>query len=405
MGIRRLREERGALSPVYGLDVVVIGGGLGGLAAAMALRQAGHSPTVYEQAQEFLPVGAGISLWPNGVKVLDMLGVGDRVASIGGCMERMGYAYWNGPILTEFSLAPLYDTVGERAWPVVRADLQDLLVEAVGREHIHFGTRCVGVESDEHGAQVVFDDGERVSADLVVAADGTHSPLRTWVAGEPIERTYLGYVNFNTLTTADSLVAPPDVWRTWVGDGKRAAVMPVGGNQVYAFFDIPLALDQAEMREDRRPPAAVLRQSFDGWAEPVGRLIRNLDPARINRVPIHDLPTVPCWHRDRVVLLGDAAHAMAPDLGQGGCQALEDALVLAQYLTSTTRSIPDALARYQAERLPRTAEIAHRARKRAYLTHGHDPLTTEAWYRSLRQETGEGILAGLVQSAVGGPCR
>ena len=130
-----------------------------------------------------------------------------------------------------------------------------------------------------------------------------------------------------------------------------------------------------------------------------------IDPARLNRVSIHEVPAIERWSRDRVVLLGDAVHSMAPDLGQGGCQALEDALVLAHHLAATDRSVPDALRRYEAERAPRTAEIVRRARKRSDLTHGTDPAATEAWYRSLDGDPGDGIIAGLVESVVTGPCR
>jgi FAD-dependent urate hydroxylase len=389
---------------MYGLDVAVVGGGLGGLATALALRNAGHHPIVYEQTPKFRPVGAGISLWPNGVKVLNLLGLGEELAALGGRMDRMAYADASGELLTEFGLAPLYDTVGQRAWPVARAALQDLLMQAVGPERIRLGTRAVAVDGDADVASVCFEDGSRVEAEVVVAADGTHSVLRDWVVGQPVAGTYVGYVNYNTITARDDLVCPPHTWLTWVGNGQRASVMPVGADGLYTFFDVPAPLEAAT-DPDRPPPTDELRQAFAAWGPAVQRLIGGLDPDRVNRVLIYDLPTLPKWHRGRVVLIGDAGHAMAPDLGQGGCQALEDALVLTHYLTSTNRSVPDALGRYQQERLPRTAEIVRRARKRAAITHGLDPSATQAWYRSLRHETGEGIIAGLVESVASGPCR
>ncbi|HEY3809850.1 MAG TPA: FAD-dependent urate hydroxylase HpxO [Acidimicrobiales bacterium] len=389
---------------MYGLNVAVVGGGLGGLATALALRNAGHHPVVYEQTPEFRPVGAGISLWPNGVKVLNLLGLGEQLATLSGQMEKMAYADASGDPLTMFSLAPVYDTVGQRAWPVARAALQDLLVRAVGPERIRLGTRAVAVDSDAEAARVCFDDGSRVRADLVVAADGTHSILREWVVGRPVPGTYVGYVNYNTITACDDRICPPHTWLTWVGDGQRASVMPVGGDSLYTFFDVPAPLEVANAAE-RPAPIDELRKAFAGWAPAVQHLLGGLDAGRVNRVLIYDLPTLPTWHRGRVVLIGDAGHAMSPDLGQGGCQALEDALVLVHYLTSTNRSVPDALARYQQERLPRTAEIVRRARNRAALIHGSDPPATQAWYRSLRHETGEDIIAGLVESVASGPCR
>jgi FAD-dependent urate hydroxylase len=385
---------------VPGLRVVIVGGGLGGLAAAIALRQAGHSVVVYEQAREFRPVGAGISLWPNGVKVLSAMGLGDRVAEMGGHMERMGYADWTGSTLTDFSLAPLYRSVGERAWPLARADLQELLVDTIGSDWVRTGARCVSVTSTDDSASALFADGSIVDGDLVVAADGTHSALRSWVAG-PVERAYVGYVNFNALTAADQSIAAPNLWQTWVGGGKRASVMPIGGERLYAFFDVPLP--HGDALADDREVIDQLRGFFGDWATPVRLLVDSLDAVRINRVLIHDLPTVGRWFRNRVVLLGDAVHTMAPDLGQGGCQALEDAVVLARCLALASGPIESALARYEQERRPRTAEIVRRARQRAAVIHGEDPLATAAWYESLGRDPSREILAGLEQSARTGP--
>jgi FAD-dependent urate hydroxylase len=387
-------------SPLGSFDVVVAGGGLGGLTCALALIQDGHRPVIFEQTEQFRPVGAGISLWPNGVKVLGRLGLGDALAAIGGRMDRMGYGDRAGHPLTEFSLEPLYRSVGERAWPVARAELQDLLVEAVGADRITFGVRCQAVESDGSAATVVLDGGSRHDAEVVVGADGTHSLLRDWVLGEPCDHRYVGYVNFNTIVPADPAVVAPGLWWTWVGDGRRVSVMPIGGNRLYTFFDIPGPLD-GPAGED---PVAILLDAFGDWAEPVRRVIGSIDPSRLNRVPIRDLPPLPRWHRGRVVLLGDAVHAMAPDLGQGGCQALEDGLYLSQLLSQDGIGPEEAFAVYEATRKPRAEDIVRRARRRSDVTHGTDPAATREWYDALESETGEGVIAGLVQSATGGPC-
>ena len=386
-----------------GLRVGVIGGGLGGLAAALALRAGGHEVVVFEQAEVFRPVGAGISLWPNGVKVMALLGLVDRLVEVAGRMERMAYADRHGRTLTEVTLDPLYRTVGQRAWPLARADLQDILVEAVGASSIRFGRRCLSVHSDEEGAAATFDDGEVFEADLIVAADGTHSRARTWVAGADVERSYVGYVNFNAIVAPPTERWDPGTWTTWVGDGQRASVMPCGRGRLYAFFDIPMALDRAT--DPDLGPLDELRRGFGGWSGPVAALLEALSDTSLNRVLIHEVPPMLPWSRGRVALLGDAAHGMAPDLGQGGCQALEDAWVLNHFVTTTDLSVGDALRRYETERAARTAEIVRRARKRSDLTHAVDPAATEAWYRSLEGDSGEAIIAGLVESVVTGPCR
>jgi FAD-dependent urate hydroxylase len=191
----------------------------------------------------------------------------------------------------------------------------------------------------------------------------------------------------------------------WVGEGKRVSVMPVGGDRRYFFFDVPLDLDQVEPRDAAPDPHEQLSKHFAGWAPPVQRLVDQLDPAATNRIPIHDHEPVDRMARGRVALLGDAAHSTAPDLGQGGCQAMEDALVLTRYLTTTSIGVVDALDRYCRDRVDRTTEIMRRARARARLTHGHDPAATDAWYEELRAETGDAIIGGITRSILAGPCR
>ena len=380
------------------LDIGIVGAGLGGLAAAIAVARSGQPATLFEQTEVFGPVGAGISLWPNGVKVLAALGLGVEVARLGGHMDRMAYRTRDGVGLTDFALDRLYRTVGQRTWPVSRTDLQTLLVDTVGATHIRFGARCAGVEQVDGRPAVVLTDGSVHAFDLVVAADGTHSPLRRWVCeATPVERQYVGYVNFNAIVDHHPDYGPWGTWTTWVGEGKRASVMPVGGGRTYAFLDVPYEIDPG-------PRAGELEAAFDGWAPAVARLVDALCDGGCNRVAIHDVPPLPTWRRDRVVLLGDSAHGMAPDLGQGGCQALEDALVLAHVLATTDLSVDDALARYEAQRRPRTTEIVRRARKRAGVTHGLDPDVTEAWYAELADEDGTRVIDGLVESVVTGPC-
>lgn len=381
-----------------GLRVGIVGAGLGGLAAGIALSRTGQEVTVFEQTEVFGPVGAGISLWPNGVKVLSLLGLGPDLARLGGRMERMAYSTAGGKELTDFSLEPLYQTVGQRAWPLSRTALQDLLVAQLGPERIRFGAHCDGCSVSADRPTVRLSDGSEHTFDVVVAADGTHSPLRSWIAGASAGRQYVGYVNFNGIAHYDPILGPETTWRTWVGDGQRASVMPIGDHQVYAFFDIPYAEEPAA-----RP--GELEEGFAGWDPAVTHLIRLVTAGRVNRVGIYDVPPLATWQRDGVVLLGDSAHGMAPDLGQGGCQALEDALVLAHFFSTTDVSVADALHRYEDERRPRTTEIVRRARKRAGITHGLEPAATLAWYEELAEEDGTRVIAGLVESVVTGPCR
>ncbi|HID4129944.1 TPA: FAD-dependent urate hydroxylase HpxO [Pluralibacter gergoviae] len=383
------------------MKAIITGGGIGGLSAAIALKQCGIETCVYEAVKEIRPVGAAISIWPNGVKCLNWLGMKEKLQQLGGPMEYMSYRDFRGnQTMTRFSLDPLVQSVGERPYPVARAELQAMLLETYGRDAVRFGKRVVAVESLSDGVRATFEDGEVAGADLLIAADGTHSALRPWVLGHTTERRYAGYVNWNGLVTIDEAIAPANQWTTWVGEGKRVSLMPVSGNRFYFFFDVPLPKGLAEDRDSAR---ADLQRYFSGWAAPVQSLIARIDPQTINRIEIHDIDPFDTLVRGRVALLGDAGHSTTPDIGQGGCAAMEDAVVLAMTLQSHSLGIEDALQRYQARRAYRVKDLVLKARKRCDVTHGADMQQTRAWYDELYQETGDRVLAGMRETIVGGP--
>ncbi|WP_455925211.1 FAD-dependent urate hydroxylase HpxO [Pseudomonas putida] len=378
-------------------DIVIIGAGIGGLSAGIALQRSGHRVRLFDRVPQLTPAGAAISIWPNGVNVLEKLGLGDAIKAVSGGMDAMSYSTLTGELLTRFSLEPLYQAVEQRACPIARTALQSILLQACGPEHVTLGVTCEGVEPLAEGVRVSFSDGQQIDADLVVAADGTHSRLRNYVMGREVQRQYCGYVNWNGRIDAADDLAPSGEWTQFVGEHKRVSLMPMGNGQLYFFFDVPLPAGTPNQREAYRDE---LGAHFSGWAAPVQRLIERLDTAIVSRVEIHDMPPVPSFVKGRVVLLGDSAHPMAPDLGQGGCQALEDAWVLARCLALHA---PDAaLVEYDAARADRTAQIMLRARERCDVTHGRDAAKTQAWYEELAQETGERVIAGLAKTAGGG---
>lgn len=382
------------------LDIVVVGGGIGGLSAAIALQRSGHRVRVVDQVRNLRPIGAGISLWSNGVKVLDALGLGAEVAAVGGQIASIDYRDQYGAPLCAFSLDPLVERVGERPYAVRRSDLQALLLHAAGAGMVETGKRCIGVDDTGSSIVVLLEDGGRMPADLVVAADGTHSQLREEVVGYRMERLYLGYHNWNGLVPDELALGDPKSWTMHVGAGRRVSTMPVRDGQ-YAFFDVPLddpTLGGGDHQE-------TLREHFEGWGPAVQRLIAGLDPAGVANVVIHTHEPFDRFARGRVALVGDSAHTAAPDLGQGGCMAMEDAFVLAGYLATTSLSVADSLERYSAERVPRAADILRRATARARLSHGHDPARTWAWYSELRGHDGASIIDGICKSILSGPCR
>ncbi|WP_380178765.1 FAD-dependent urate hydroxylase HpxO [Kalamiella sp. sgz302252] len=383
------------------MKALIMGAGIGGTCAAIALQRFGIETAVFEAVKEIKPVGAAISIWPNGVKCLNYLGMKEPLSALGGSMQTMAYHdAFSGEPLTQFSLAPLIEEAGERPYPVARAELQAMLLDKYGREKVQFGKRVVSVEQHSQGVTAYFTDGSEAKGDLLIACDGTHSAIRPYVIGETVPRRYAGYVNWNGLVALDESIAPAQQWTTFVGEGKRVSLMPVANNRFYFFFDVPLPLglaeDRATLRED-------LQRYFHGWAAPVQKLIARLDPTTTNRIEIHDIEPFPQLVKGRVALLGDAAHSTTPDIGQGGCAAMEDAVVLANCLQTNSLGIEDALLRYQHKRADRVKELVLKARKRCDVTHGKEMTITEQWYQELRSETGERILRGMSDTIQGGP--
>jgi FAD-dependent urate hydroxylase len=383
---------------VEGLRAVVIGAGMGGLAAGIALRGAGFEVDVYERADEMLSVGAGVCMWPNGAKALNALGAGPRIAAQSPVLSAVRYFGENGEVLSTIELERLTMSVGQRAFPLAREDLQAALLERFGRERLHLGRECIRAE--QNGATVVahFADGSRASGDLLVGADGVRSVVRSIV--EPSAQLRYGYSTWLGMVPGDPDLNPSDIFSFYVGDGRRVGMLPVSGERLYFFFDVPVPEDYVG---DPAGARQTLRSLFPNWPRPVRGLIAMLDD-NLPRLPVHDLLPLPTYVRGRVALVGDAAHASTPTLGQGGALAMEDALVLARYLLTCSVSVEDALERYDVERRGRAEPVVAAAWRRSEVMCGVVPGEAERWYGELRSGA-EDFIGTLSTVALAGPLR
>jgi 2-polyprenyl-6-methoxyphenol hydroxylase-like FAD-dependent oxidoreductase len=335
-------------------NAIVIGAGIGGLAAGVALSRAGWDVTVLERASSLEPVGAGLAVAPNALRVLDALGVGERLRKLSALQGAAGIQRPDGGWISRTDATKAAERYGEPVIVVHRATLVDTLAEALPAGALRLGLPAGDVDA-ETGA-VVTADGT-LTADLVVAADGLHSPVRSKLFPEHPGPVYTGVTSWRIVVPhPGGTLVPAETW----GSGKVFGVVVLGDGRVYAYATAPA---EANGRADDEK--AEMQRLFGAWHEPVPALIAAATEVVRTDVRCLDEP-LPFYHSGRVALLGDAAHAMTPNLGQGACQALEDALILARHA--------DDLPAYTAARLPRTTGVARASRRVARVAGLDNPL-------------------------------
>jgi salicylate hydroxylase len=348
------------------LRVAIIGGGIGGLSAAVALLSRGAQVQVYEQAPRLDEVGAGVALQPNGLRVLERLSVGDRVAGVGARFTEWRFCQMDGTVVSRET----FTTLG-----LHRADLVTALVASLPQDVVHTGHRCVGFAQDDRRAVVTFDNGVSVEADVVVAADGIHSTLQRYVV-EPREPVFSGVVAYRGVMPARRVPEWPEgAFRVWAGYGKHLLVFPVRGGELLNYVGFVPADEQ--MRESwsaSGDPAQLSAEFAEGWDPMVGRILSQVETTF--RWGLYDREPLPRWSQGRLTLLGDAAHPMLPHMGQGANQAIEDGMALATLLRGASAAdVPDVLVRYQVLRRERTAQFQLGSRINGVRLDSEEPVT------------------------------
>jgi len=346
------------------MRAIIIGGGIGGLTTAIALRRKGIEAEVFERSSEVREVGAGISLWANAIKALRQLGLGEALDSISLVNQEGAVRHWNGAFLSRTPLRELERLFGSGVIVLHRAELLDLLARNAGTSNIHPGHQCSSFHQDSDGVTATFSNGQTARGDILIGADGLHSVVRTGLGHrDPIR--YSGYTAWRAVVSYSGPSFPPG--ESW-GPGRRFGMLPVKGGRAYWF-----ATHNTRAGESGENSQEELLTLFRGWHEPVEALIRAATPSTILRNDIYDREPLPAWGQGRVTLLGDAAHPMTPNLGQGGCQAIEDALELARCLGSGT-NVEESLKRYEASRIPRTSSVVLASRRIGAMGQLENPL-------------------------------
>jgi salicylate hydroxylase len=377
-------------------EIAIIGGGIGGLAAAAFLHRAGLPATVYEQATEFREVGAGVIVAPNAARLLRALGVLDAFAERAVSLET-GWEFrrWqDGSVLSSEDLATkCEDLYGERTYTAHRADLLDAVRRAVPAASVRLGRRCVALERRGPRHVLRFADGETAEADVVIGADGIHSLVRGAVT-EPVPPAYSGLCAFRALVPAGQ--APSFARRpahvVWLGPDHHLVHYPISAGRLVNLVAIGPAGDYTTESWTATATVGELLAEFAGWDERLVALIRAAGTP--GRWALLDRAPLTRWSKGTVTLLGDAAHPMFPFFAQGAAQAIEDGAALARCLAAAPADPAAALRRYESLRIPRTTRLQEVSHARAHVNHLHDgpeqqardasfkdvdPLSASAW--------------------------
>ena len=330
-------------------SVGIIGGGIGGVATAVALHSSGIRATVYERAPRLEEVGAGMMLWPNATRVLKELGLLEEVAARSGYNTHFLVRASSGKVLMNIALGK-FDVP---ALCTRRSDLLAALLSAMPREYVRLGREWIHLEQSKSSVRVHFADGSVEEHDAVIGADGMRSRVRAQLFGisDPVCRGYT--VWRGVAAYRGQAVRHGYNSETW-GHGSRFGILGIGQGR-FTWYATANLSQRAAFPGERK---SELLQRFAGWHEPIPELIASTQSILENGA--YDLPPLPRWTAGRVTLLGDAAHPCTPNLGQGGCMALEDALAIAKCISSD-RSIESALRRYESLRRRRTSLIQQRS--------------------------------------------
>jgi 2-polyprenyl-6-methoxyphenol hydroxylase-like FAD-dependent oxidoreductase len=335
-----------------GKQILVIGAGISGLATAVALQRRNHEVTVIEERTE-TSSGAGISIWPNALAALDEIGVGNAVREAGGRVTAGALRWRNGTFLRHPTPERLVKALGEPLVVIRRSALTKVLADALADGTVHTGLSAVELVATTDGVRLALSDSTMREAAAVIGADGARSIVARHLNGALAHR-YAGYTAWRGVA---SHAIDPDIAGEVLGPGVEFGHVPLGADRTYWF-----ATERAPAgRVAPEGELAYLRARFASWADPIPAVLAATDPDDVLRNDLYDRDQARQWSRGPIVIVGDAAHPMRPHLGQGGCQGLEDAAVLARFVDADD-NLAAAFARFAAFRRPRVRPLVRESK-------------------------------------------
>jgi 2-polyprenyl-6-methoxyphenol hydroxylase-like FAD-dependent oxidoreductase len=359
------------------MRVVVVGAGIGGLAAAVALRRIGIEALVIERTASIREVGAGLAIWSNAINALRELGLEDTVMASASAIDRHVVQSSKGRFIARTEFTELAGMAGAPSVCIHRGVLQKTLLDALPPDSVRSGARCAGFE----GSAAILESGERIEADVLVGADGISSVIREGLHGAETPR-YAGYTCWRGIRDRIPGLLPENSALLVLGGGSQFGAWPCGSGKLYWF------LTKNATRGTVQTNTAPVAVCCD-WGAPVPEIVAGTSEKAIIQNDIIDRPPLRWWGRGAITLLGDAAHPTTPNLGQGACLALEDAVVLAHCL-SENRPIEASLRKYESMRLPRTTEIVRNSWQAGRVIQTNSPALM--WLRDWFMGTAVGAL-------------
>jgi salicylate hydroxylase len=376
------------------LNIGIVGAGIGGLTAALALAREGQRVTVLEQAPVLSEVGAGLSLSPTAIHALNWLGLHDVLETKAYKPEDQCVRHYKDarPLVWINRGQALVEKYGERYYLIHRADLHDALAAAARAApgvELHLNKRCREVHQEGGAVRVRFDDGSSYSFDLLIGADGSRSAVRQQLFGA-LEPQYTGYIAWRGLVPMERV--PQEILQPasgiFLGNGHLVNRYPVRNGQLLNFVAFAQRADWAEEGWSIRSSVEELLAEFEGWTPWVLRFMEQVPPNQLFKWGLFDREPLATWTQGRVTLLGDAAHPVLPFLGHGAVLAIEDGAVIARAVAASS-SVEEALQRYENARRERAAFVVHESRKAGKQYHAPDADTYRE--RTQNQAADEGI--------------
>ncbi|MBV8255881.1 MAG: FAD-dependent monooxygenase [Chitinophaga sp.] len=335
------------------MKAIIIGAGIGGLTTAIALQQQGIDYEIFDAAPACKAVGAGIMLGGNAMTVYERLGVGKAIRELAVFPENIFVRNYKGKVLQHISNAYIRDHYGQGAQLLHRATLQQLLVDEVAKE-IQWGKKFTTLQQHANGVTAYFEDGSSASGDFLIGADGIRSVVReTYIT--PAQYRYSGQTCWRAIIpmtlSKEERENAVEVWGN--GNGLRASYAQIDGGRVYFWFTSKMPAGKAFTDEEA---IAFMQKQLAPFYGNMPKVAAALRPEMLIRADLYDIKPINTWYKDKVVLLGDAAHATTPNLGQGASQAIEDALMLSNCLAQT-KSTAAAFKLYQESRIARVQKV------------------------------------------------